>query len=287
VSDAALALVMLASLGHAVWNALSRAVTDHRDRFYTVVNAVAVVAFAPLAADLALRTAVPASALAWWGASTVLEVAYFVCLARAYHAGSFLTAYPVARGSAPVLAALVGAAAFGQKLGVAGYLGVALVTAGVLSVNRPGMSLAGLRARLVGPGVGWALATGACTALYSVTEAKGARVMSPVLFTYGLFVAITLGKAAVDRLSPCREPYVAILRAYPRQAVVAGVFMFAGAALVITTLRTSDVAAVVAVRQLSIVFAAGIGALWLGERLTAARAASIALIVAGVLLVRG
>ena len=74
------------------------------------------------------------------------EAAYFILLAAAYRRGDLSVVYPVARGTAPLLAVLFGVFVLGEQLGVAGTLGVVGLMAGFVLLQRPWRAIA--RARL-------------------------------------------------------------------------------------------------------------------------------------------
>jgi len=69
------------------------------------------------------------------------------------------------------------------------------------------------------------------------------------------------------------------------QALVAGAGMFAAYALVLVALRLASAAAVAAVRETSVVFAAGMAAVRLHEPVGRARAVGAAAVAAGVALI--
>lgn len=75
---------------------------------------------------------------------------YNVFLARAYDRGDFGQVYPIARGSAPLIVALVGLMALGDQPSLTGYGGVALLTGGIWwMAGRTGLPRAGLASALV------------------------------------------------------------------------------------------------------------------------------------------
>src|SRR3970282_43306 len=127
----ALALALGAAFLHAFWNLILA-----RARDIEAATAVALVAgivvFAPIAA------------LAWdaepevWPflvATSMLQLTYFVLLTAAYGRAELSFVYPIARGAAPVLVLLAGAALLDYSASAAEVGGVLLVAAGVLLVR--------------------------------------------------------------------------------------------------------------------------------------------------------
>src|SRR5918992_3240467 len=182
MSGGALGLALGAAFLHALWNVL---LAGSRDSV-AATGALLVFGVALLApAALVVGGGVSSSALPFIAASAVLEVAYFVLLARAYQRGELGVVYPVARGSAPVL--VLGAAVLGLGKGVSGLaaLGVLLVAAGVLVV---GVGRSELRRSWT-----FGLAIGVTIAGYTLVDSEGLEHADPLpylfLVTAGVCVA--------------------------------------------------------------------------------------------------
>src|ERR1051326_6745892 len=103
VSPIAFGLALLAAASHSSWNLLVA-----RTRDTQVATAVAllsgVIVFAPLAV---WSGHVSNQAIPYIAASALLELVYFVLLARAYRSTDVSLVYPLARGSAPVFVLVV------------------------------------------------------------------------------------------------------------------------------------------------------------------------------------
>src|SRR5512140_1865114 len=69
--------------------------------------------------------------------SAILEAIYFILLASAYSRGDLSLVYPLARGTAPILAVVFAVAVLGERLDPIASVGVALVLVGILLVARP------------------------------------------------------------------------------------------------------------------------------------------------------
>src|SRR5688572_15156557 len=107
--------------------------------------------------------AIPASAIVLALISAVLEAAYFVLLASAYRRGPLSLVYPLARGSAPLLAVLIGIFLLGERLAPLAMAGVACLLAGILLVSRPWQAFRAAGSQHRGA-IGFALLTGASIA---------------------------------------------------------------------------------------------------------------------------
>jgi hypothetical protein len=101
--DLLYALILLAAVAHATWNALVKSAMDRlltmaAIRFVGLLFGLAVLPFVPWPSDTALM---------WLGFACVANFAYHVLLIQSYRVGDLSLVYPLARGSAPVLLALI------------------------------------------------------------------------------------------------------------------------------------------------------------------------------------
>jgi drug/metabolite transporter (DMT)-like permease len=67
--------------------------------------------------------------------SMILEAIYFILLSRAYTSHDFSLVYPIARGAAPALLVLWSAIFLREKLTAGGYLGLAMLTVGMMVIG--------------------------------------------------------------------------------------------------------------------------------------------------------
>src|SRR5438309_7976645 len=126
MSAGVLLAVLLGAFLHASWNVLVKAGHDTR------VAAAGVYIGAGVLSAIALPFLPAPSAASWpyLAASTVVEVLYGLLLAAAYRLGDLSHAYPLMRGTAPLLVAIGSGVLIGESLSGAVYAGVALVSAG-------------------------------------------------------------------------------------------------------------------------------------------------------------
>jgi drug/metabolite transporter (DMT)-like permease len=252
VSGGALGLALGAALLHALWNVL---LAGSRD---SVAATGALLLFGVLLlapAALLVGGGVSTEALPFVAASAALELAYFVLLARAYRGGELGVVYPVARGSAPVVV-LAAATVLGLGKGVSwlAALGVILVAAGVLNVGEPRRG--DRRDMILG------LAIGVTIAGYTLVDSEGLDHADPL--PYLCLIATVCAVAYNGAL-------IASGRATELHAQMNGrMLLTAGAttgsyAMVLAALQMAPAAPVAAVRESSIVIAALMASLFLGE----------------------
>ena len=121
MSGGVLAAVLFGALLHALWNALVKSSVD-KTLDMALVHFMAALVALPVA--LALGPP-PAQSWPFLAASVGLHLGYYITLAGAYRHGDLGLTYPVMRGSAPLLVALMSAALIGETPSGTAWLGVA------------------------------------------------------------------------------------------------------------------------------------------------------------------
>jgi drug/metabolite transporter (DMT)-like permease len=236
---------------------------------------IGVIAFAPVAA---LTWRVDADAVPYIAASAALELGYFAFLAAAYRAADVGLVYPVARGSAPVLALLGAVVILGNSTSTGQILGVAAVTIGILLVCGVGVADATSDRR----GVALALATAVFIAGYTLVDKEGLQHAAAIPY----IELVLIGPAVVYGAVVARTRGVGVMRgeATPRLALVA-LLLFGTYVLVLLALREAPAASVSAVRETSVVIATVLAALAAHRPLRKGRLAGASLVALGVALV--
>jgi drug/metabolite transporter (DMT)-like permease len=278
VSAPAFALVLVAAFMHASWNVLLAGARDSE-----AATAVATLCGCVLLLPVALATGgVSGAALPFAGASAALHVGYLALLARAYAGGEVSVVYPVSRGVAPVLVLVVAAVGLGEGVPVLGAVGVVLVAAGVFLVGAwrevPAMREE-VDIRPSSRDLVFGLAIAATIAAYTIVDAEGvdhaeapsylALLLTPSALLYTL---ILVGNGRANALREELRP----------RAVLTGALIVGAYGCVLAALRLADAAPVAAVRESSVVIAALLAAVFLHERVDAARLAGAAFVVVGV-----
>ena len=267
----ALALALAAAVVHAVWNLLL-ARADDTEAATAVALGLSVLLFALPAL---LLWEIDSGAWPYVAASAAFEVGYVATLSGGLRRGELSVVYPLARGSAPVLVLAVSAGALGAATSGLQVAGVLLVAAGVVLVR-------GLRRPEEPVAAALALACGACIAGYTVVDSYGLDHAAALPYLW-VVMALT---AAVYVPAVARARGGTSLRAALRlDTAVAAVLFFGAYLLVLAALRLAEPGPVAAVRETSIVIATALGALILRERVTPARAAGAAVVVAGAALI--
>jgi uncharacterized membrane protein len=294
VPPLALALVGVAAVLHAAWNILLKTSGDtlRTALRLQVIGTSILVPIAVVAWLANSRPSIPSDGLGLAFVSGILEALYFIFLAGAYRRGDLSLVYPLARGSAPLLAVIVGVGLLGEHLDPLAAFGVVLLLIGIMLTARPWRVL-----REAGRGdrgaVIWALATGATIAAYSSVDRVGVRTMQPWLygailavFAMSLLAVFVFVGRRVGIVAPVPSDDAAPRRSLARDAI-AGVMSLSAYLLILIAHSIAPLAAVAPLRESAIVLAAAWGAIRLGEassqRETALRIGAAVLVVVGAL----
>lgn len=265
-------LVLLSALMHAGWNFIVKASTDRFLDFTGLVLAGGLTA-------ACLLPWVPLPLLASWpclATTTFIHLAYYLLLMRAYRHADLSIAYPLMRGSAPVLVALVAPLA-GESLAPGLAVGIALVAAGIALPVGIGI----LRGRVSRSGLGYGLATAAVIACYTILDGIGVRysghAVSYTLWLFFLNAWLVLGVALW-----CRGTRTfSHLWLRWRMSLFGSVLTMGSYGLVLWAMTQASIPAIAALRETSVIFAAIFGAFLLKEHMGRWRIGGAVLVALG------
>ena len=271
-------LVLCAALIHNAWNAVIKADADR----FCLLKTLSIVEIG-LSLTLIPFVAVPAAdAWPYLMASATVNIGHVLFLNQAYRSGDLSHAYPLARGIAPLIVAVVSTIFLGEQLSRTAQAAVLLIGLGVtsLSVTRGIDGLRNLRM------VGFALGTGGFVAAYTLIDGVGARAAgSP--HGYMVWVSLVSCVLLLPVLAATRKTNRAAVDRRTRTiGLLTGLLSYFSAWVVIWAMTKAPIALVSALRETSIVFAVAIGVVFLKERLNLARLLSIATTLVGAAILK-
>ncbi len=264
--------VLFAALLHASWNAIVKLGSDK------LLTTLLVTGWAAALAALVLPWLPPPAPASWpWlAASSLLQFGYYVLVARAYHSADMSLSYPLMRGTAPLLVAITGSLVFDEQLPASGWIGIVLISVGVVS-----MAGAGSRRTL-----GLPLFIALVIATYTVVDAHGARLSGNALsYTLWLFLLSGL-PLPLWALLTRRAQLLAYFRHNWARGLVGGIGTTTSYGIALWAMTLAPVAIIAALRETSILFALLISAMVLKERISGRRLSAAALIVIGAVVLR-
>jgi drug/metabolite transporter (DMT)-like permease len=270
--------VLGAALLHASWNAIIKAGRDP-------LLDTALVALAGTVIALPLTLLVEPPARASWPyilATVVVHIGYYVAIAAAYRLGDLSHSYPIMRGLAPLLVALVSGFWVGEQLSRGAWAGVLLISGGVLSLAFAG----GSKRKDKGAATLWALGSAAIIAVYTLIDAAGVRASGGteryVVWLF-VFLGLPFGLAV---LAMKRGALVAHARRYWWRGALGAVLSGSSYGIALWAMMRAPVAIVAALRETSVIFAALIGAWLLKEGHLGPRIAGAAIVLAGLIALK-
>lgn len=225
-------------------------------------------------APLTLLVPLPSGQLWWWLlASGLLHAAYQLTLIKAYEGEDFSVAFPIARGFVPLATAVLGVAVLDDQMLMSEFVGVAIVSVGLLYIaasRRPGYA-----------GMVAAVAAGILTTAYTLLDAHAVRI-SPQLWTFVVWFFVFDGVIMLLITAARRgRTLFGALRQELKPGLLAGLASLVTYSTALIALRQIPAGSVSAIRETSIVFGAVIAALFLGERVQGRRRVGIGLVATG------
>lgn len=269
-------LVLFAAFLHASWNAVVKSGADRVTSMALVMLAGTPFGFAllPFAGPLG------PDAWPWLLASMVVHGFYYVCLIQAYRFGDLSQVYPIARGLGPLIVAATSGFVFGEVLSTREFTGAAVASLGIFTLAFAGRGF-GPEARHA---IGFAVLTGLTIAAYTMVDGRGVRAAHDPL-------------AYIAWLNIVESPWVAFYAIYARglgffrtarrevvRGLSGGFIACIAYGIAIWAFTRGGAAHVAALRESSVIFAAGMGAVLLGESFGPRRILAACLVAVGLIL---
>jgi drug/metabolite transporter (DMT)-like permease len=282
-----IAAVLCAALMHATWNALVKArARDVSPLLPTVVVLGGGALFSALLLPF-VAAPLPAS----WpfiAASSAAQTVYYLLLIEAYRGGEMSHAYPLMRGSAPLLVALGSGVLTGERLSAGQWLAVALICGGILAMVASLPPRVGANAGAQRRTTLFALLTACVIAAYTLIDGLGVRRSgAPAAYTMWIFLLSGLAVlACAARGHGQARELLRFACANPLLLPVGGAATLGSYGIALWAMTRAPVAAIAALRETSILFATALAALVLRERIGRARLAAVTLIAAGAVAMR-
>lgn len=270
------ALVLLAALLHACWNAVVKSDSDRLVSMGLVMLAgallgLAVVPFVPFPDPVAWP---------YLAASVLIHNFYYFFLLKAYRWGDLSHVYPISRGLGPLLVALASGRLIGEHLAPHEIGGVVLVSCGIASLAF-GHGLP--RGKEWRPVI-YAVLTGVTISAYTIADGLGARHAGNAL-SYIAWLNVVEGPwVFLLAVALRRGGIVLYLRRSWWRGFAGGIVATCAYGIAIWALSLGAMAHVAALRETSVIFAAAIGAILLREGFGYRRIVAASIVAAGLVL---
>ena len=262
-------IILFSAALHATWNAVVKGGDDK------LQSMILVAAFGAIPGILLLPFLPPIAPAAWpyLAISVILEIAYSALVAAAYSHADMSRAYPLMRGTPPLIVALVSTIALGIAISPVAWLGIGLVSIGLLSLTLRGT---GGDAR----GIAFAFVNALVIASYTLVDSFGVRASgAPITYTMWIFVLVGVPLTLLGLLRTPR--FVAYARRDWKLGLIGGLGTLGSYGIVLWAMTQVPVPIVAALRETSILFGTAIAAFILRERVTPARIIAVLIIAVG------
>jgi uncharacterized membrane protein len=248
---------------------------------------IATIGYLPMFLYFWPRHAVSPAGWACIVATGILHALYFWFMGGAYERGDLSLVYPLSRGSGPLLVPILAIIFLQEQLSFAGIVGISLVILGIYCIHLKSFTLVAfiepLRA-LRGSASVWALCTGGTIAGYSLIDKVGVGLVYPPIYIYLMFViSLLLLSPYVLAKQRAALKLEWLVNKWP--VLIDGVLVLFTYLMILFAFRLSKVSYVVAAREVSIVFSAFLGIIWLKEKHAWQKIAGAALIALGVVFI--
>lgn len=268
------ALLLLAAFVHASWNAFIKGARDPVAMATLIYGTEAAV----MVPALFIVGPLPQSLWLLMAVHVALHIIYKIVLIQMYQHGDLSQVYPVARGIAPLLITALAIPAANEIPTVMSLAGIGLICAGLLSfaLERGRIGQARAKPLLL------AATGGIVLSAYTVVDGLGVRTEGAA-FAYVAWLFVLDGATMIVIARIWRGAYLyTALRDRWKTGIALGVISTANFCIVLWALSFAAMGPVAAVRETSVVFAALIGAIFMGESFGIRRICASILIAAGI-----
>ncbi|MCE6965476.1 DMT family transporter [Enterobacter sp. MW07] len=268
-------ILLFAALLHASWNAIVKAGTDK------LYSAIGVSGSAALIALVILPFSPQPSTASWpfLVVSCALQVVYTVLVAKTYQVSDMSQTYPLMRGTAPLLVALISVLALGDSLSGLAWSGIGVICLSILAMAMNGR----MRSR---KGIGLALLNACFIAGYTLVDGTGVR-LSDTALGYTLWTFLMNGFCLLAwAMAARRREATLYLSLHWKKGLLGGVGTLGSYGLALWAMTQAPLAVVAALRETSILFGALIAFVLLKEKVAGLRIAAALGIAGGAMLLR-
>ena len=217
--------------------------------------------------------------------SIALHGAYYFLMINAYRTGDLSLVYPLMRGVAPLITAVLGIILLRELPAPISWLGMLMISFGVIALA---MRPAGGAPVLAGHerAVGFALANAAVIAAYTIVDGTGARLSGNAwAYIAWLFVLDSI-PFGIYMLATAPQSFATGLIERRWRGLIGGALSAVAYAISVWAMTKAPVALVASLRETSVLFATLIGARLLKERLTPRRWVGVGAVLIGVVALK-
>lgn len=276
----AVILLLLSATLHAVWNFLLK---SSKEKYIAMGWQVIISGVMSLA--LIFFTGLPPRSM-WLFAITsmFLEAVYFVLLSVAYSGHDFSLVYPMARGAAPALLAIWSAIFLKEKLTVGGYIGLAMITSGIVLIGATTL----LKNRGEKPhlaGILTALSVSLTISIYTLIDGTAVKNGPPLPYALSMFIMVPFVTTPYLTRRYGWEHFIEAWRNSRAYLLVGGALGIVAYLLALFAYTFAPLSYSGAIREISAVIGAFFGWKFLNEQMGGIRVVGAFIVFSGVMVI--
>ena len=279
----AMVLALVAALLHAIFGALQKGRHD------PLLSRGAIDAsYSLMAAPFALFVVPWPEPHMWpiFAGVVVIHIGYKFAVLASFRRGAFTVVYPIMRGTGPLFTVIGAGLVFGESFSVGQWVGVAVLLVGLYGLAAYNIATITVDRASLRPAIWFAVLTGLFVALYTTFDAYGIRATAdPFTFLAWFFFLDGLTFPVIAWRSYRRMEVPPAVGPLMARGLIGGLVAFGSFGAVMMATRLDQVGEAAVLRETSILFAAAIGWLVMGERIGPRRLALMGLIAAGAVIV--
>ena len=268
-------LILFSAFTHAVYNALIKRASDK-----LVARMLMALSSTIFIGPLAFYVPLPSPSLfALLCFTAVVHFLYQMAQIKSLHYADYTLAYPVARGTAPLFIAAFSPFIFHDQISFNQLLGIIIISTSILSMGFSAPKGNGL-------GILFSLITGVAIAAYTSIDAKGVRLAdTPATYIVWFFIFDSI-VISTFTLSGHWKRFLGVVATEWKLGATNGLLGICTFGSAMLAFKFGNAPVMAALRETSVLFAAFIGYLFLGERFNRIRIISIIGIGIGVAVIR-
>ena len=278
MSPLVLSSVLFAALLHATWNAMIKVSGDR-----LVIMGMTTATTSILALPILFYLPLPAAeSWPYLILSACVHSFYMLVLVRAYGLGDFAQVYPLSRGSAPLLTAILGFLLLNESMELSEISGMLIIVVGIFGLA---LETSGGVLQLSRPALFYSLLTGLCITTYSLVDGIGVRLSGNSLsFILWMFFLDGFLVPLIAYTQRPRTVFLDTIKVVWKTGLLVSILSTTGYAIIVWAFSAERIAPVAVLRETSVLFAMLISVLFIKETFSILRVVIVCLILAGIIL---
>lgn len=273
-------LIILTAVAHTTWNVLLKT-SENKVLFLRSFLLTASLVFIPI---LFFISPPSPNSYKFLAASLFIHIFYNIFLIKMYNHSEISFSYPIARGSPTLILLVVSPLLLGDQITLLNEIGALVLICGIFFL----IFSEGNYRKINFKGLGLSLMVASTIVIYTLVDAKGARLSENVI-SYGLYMfameGVTFNIAYVVLFKDKKIPLEFITK--EKYKILFASFLVCFAYLPILYAFTKvNVPSVAALREISILFTSVYGVYFLKEKFGLIKVISAALVVVGCVIIR-